>query len=267
MKRFLEFLRKINTFMLSSYLIYLVIDFQDFFHSKDQSGIAFFAILLFFTTFICGGIILVYASRKDIESSISLDDIKQFKAKNTFWGIICAIEIVILLLFLHQEIVIWCVAVLIISFGFTIAERAIIPQIVDATIYKISVNPILIPVPFVFFIGGNLYASDHLAEEVFDKAAIIIFITAGLMMMYGAWHSYYVVDDEAKTIEKNYGILDFFKKEKDIFKFEEIEYYKKEKLYYIIYTDNKAYKISRFYTSTKRLEGSFEEFGVAKREL
>lgn len=267
MKRFLENLRKFNTLALASYLIYFIVDYQDFFHSKEQSGIIIVGLFMFFTTFICGTITLSYADKKSIDTSASFKDILQFKPQLIFWGIICLIEIAILLIFHNNDRIFWCIGCLVISYSFTIMERIVVPKIEESKTYKITLPFYIYPIPFVFFFVAEIYAFNHLSEEAMNTVGMLIFVIAGIMMAYLVWHSYYEVDEQLKRIEKSYGFFDIFKNQKSFVNLDDIKYYKKIGLYYYIYTDYTTMKINRFYSGTKRLEKTFEEYGIRKNEL
>lgn len=260
--KLLKILNMINTFSLSWYLIYIILLHDDFFNNKEQVGLPLVGIAVFLTTFICGGITLVMANIKGVNTAMPVSEIKNIPK---FWTIICAIEIVLLILFVHNGIVIWYVACLIISYGFVSMEKHIIPIIDQSTIYKITLPLWVFPLPFISFIGGNLYLSDVLPENMFDKVTLIVFILCGLFMIYTVWHSYYIVDEESKTLEKNYGIISEISKKKTNIQFADINSYEKHRMYYLIHTEDIDIKINRLYNNSKRIEKTFEKFGITKR--
>lgn len=260
----LKALGKINTFALSGYLIYFILGYNDFFISKEQTGVVAVALVQFFTTFICGGITLVYANKADISNEISFEEIKSLpKSPIIFWAVICLAEIITLLLFYQTDFVIWCIATLVISYFFTLMVRIVVPKIKKSSCYKMGLPWYVYPLPFIIFLGGNIYASDILPENIFDKVAIIIFIISGILLVSTAWHGYYIVDENEKTIEKNLGIISEFRKKKDITHFSSIKYVEKKGLFYIINTtEDRTIKISRLYSDSKRFKETMTENAI-----
>lgn len=251
---------------LGGYFYYFIFAWNDFFYTKEQGGLIVVAVGMFLVTFFCGFIILFTASKKGISNEISLSDIKRLpRVPLVILGIVCVAEIIVLLLIVHNGALPWMIGVLIISFIFVIGEMSIIPKIVKSSIYKITLPWYVFPIPFVIFIGGEFYFSDVLPQDVFDTVGIVIFALCGVFLASIAWHGYYVIDDEQKTLEKNKGILSEFSRKKDIIEFSEIRYYEKKPFAYIVVSDEKVYKISRLYDSSNEIEMILDDNGVIRK--
>ena len=264
MLKLLKVLNGINTFALSWYLIYIVLFYDDFFISKEQAGLQLVGIALFITTFICGGVTIVVAIIKDVDTQMP---VKKIKNLPKFWAVICIIEAVLLIIFVRDAIVIWYVACLVISYGFVSMEKFIAPAICESNCYKIILPIWIYPIPFALFIGGNIYLSDRLPEEIFEKVSIAIFIFCGIFMVCTVWCGYYMIDEDSKIINKNYGVISEITNKNKIIRFEDIRFYEKRLLYYLIHTDNDEIKISRLYTNSKRIEKTLEKVGVPKQTI
>lgn len=253
---------------LGGYFYYFIFAWNDFFYTKEQGGLIVVAVGMFLVTFFCGFIILFTASKKGISNEISLDDLKKLpRSPLIILGAICLVEIIALLLLVHNGALVWMIGVLVISYVFVIGEMAIIPNIAQSSIYKISLPWYVFPIPFVLFIGGELYFSEILPEDVFDTVGIVIFVLCGVILACTAWHGYYVIDVELKTLEKNKGILSEFSNKMDIVTFDEIMYYEKRALAYIVVSEEKSYRISRLYSSSKELERIFDANGVVRKSI
>lgn len=251
---------------LGGYFYYFIFAWDDFFYTKEQNGIFIVGIAMFLVTFACGFITMSIGNKKGISSQMPLDELKNLpKTTIIILGVVCGAEIIVLLIGLHQLSIIWLIGVLMISFSFVIMEMVVISKIATSTMYKISLPWYVPPIPFVLFIGGELYFGYHLSEEVFDKVGIIIFVLCGALMACIAWHENYIIDDDKRTLERNKGLLADFIKKKDFITFDDICYYEKKGMYYIVVSDEKVYKISRLYSSSKELERILEGNGVRQR--
>lgn len=249
----LKAVNKINTIALGSYLVYFVFGYNDFFISKDQQGTTLIALFLFLTTFICTATVFAYANKVDVSSDLSIENLKKLpKFPVMLWGIICLAEIVILIMYFKKDIIIWCIATLIVSYCLTIAQRAIIPQIIVSSRYKIAIPWYFYPIPFILFFAGNIYAAEHLSEKAMNLISFAIFGICAFIIASIVWHKYYTVDEKSKTIEKSSNLF-LLRNKEDKISFDDITYIESKGIYYIIHTkDDKAFKISKIYSDSKR---------------
>ena len=172
--RILKALNNINTLALALYIPYIALNFDSFFFGKNKDGgVILISIIMFLTTFICGGIIMIIANKRNVENDISFSEIK--------------------------------------SIG---------------------------------------------------KVIIILFITAGIMMAYLAWHGYYAVNTDLNTLEINKGILSFLGGKSVTISLDNIEFVKVKGFYLILMLDNDEIKINRFYSGMKKFEKTLDANGI-----
>lgn len=263
--KYLNVLKRINILALGSYFYYFIFAWDDFVATKEKKGLTIVGVSLFIITFLCGIIVMGQGNKKGIANEILLSELKKLpKIPLIILGVICIAEIIMLLVIVHQMYVIWFIGVLIISFVFVIMEMVVIPNIAKSTMHKLSLPWYVYSIPFVVFVTGELYFGYHLPQEVFDKVGMIVFVLCGVLLASIAWHGYYVIDSEQKTLERNKGILPEFLKSKDIMTFDDIRHYEKKRLYYIVTGDEKVYKISRLYDSSKEIENILDDNGVLR---
>lgn len=264
MMKTLKIMNRINTLALAAYIPYIILNYENFFWGKNRNGgIIALSILIFVTTFICGGTILIIADNKNIENSFSLSEIKNV-GKGTLAVLIATylIGAIILVIFIHSEALLFYFATETIALIFVICEKIVIQKIDISPYFKISMPWYLYPIPFVVFLGGSFLAINILGEEYQGRVIITLFICAGIMMSYLAWHSYYMVDTESKTIEKFGGGISLFKSNNEIISFENIQYVKKNGFYYNIVSSDTEMKINRFFSSTQKLKDVLYDNGI-----
>lgn len=253
----------INSLVIFAYIPYLIIDYNDFFFAKNNNyGLMILSLIMFFITFVCAGSIMVIANRKNVGKSICFNDFKSLdKAETIVLLIVYLVGIIIMLWQVHDEIILFYVAVSTLSFIFIMIERIIIQRIYNSTCYIISLPWYLYPIPFIIFIGGAVLASYTLPEENMGTVIILLFIIAGLMMIYFGFHSDYTVDEKLKTIEKSKYVL-FSKLVADKISYDGIKYIRKNGMYYIIIKGNDEMKINRFYSGVKQFEKTLQQNNI-----
>ena len=262
--KILKILNRINTLMLFAYIPFLLFDSDDYLYTKEGGENVFvLALILFFSTFICGGVILVTAAKKNIGSEFSLKEaISVFGVKRI---IILATNFVIctvlMLVLIKNANIFFYIVCMFVSTGFVIGEGVIIEKIDNSPYYKITLPWYVFPVPFVYFFVSNIWVSYNINEAKMDAAVIFNFVLSGVMLMYSAWHFTYVIDEKSKTIEKEYGALSFFIPNKVIC-FERISYVAKKGIYYTISDGDTTFKVGRYMSGTKRLEKALKDNGI-----
>lgn len=262
--KIIKILSNMNIIVLGAYIPYLIINFDDFFFGKTkQAGILGLSLFMFIATFVCAGIILVISNNKNIESSVDISEIKNIsKPTLIFLFIIYIVGLVIMLLRIHDEAIIFYIAVSSLTFVVIIVEQILIPKIDISPYYKISLPWYLYPIPFIVFIGGNMISTNVIPDEKQGAAAIILLISAGIMMAFLAWHSSFIVNEESKTIEKDGGILALFKPVTITMSYENIRCIKKKGIYYIVANGSEELKINRLYSGIKRFEKTLKANGI-----
>lgn len=263
--KILKVLKQINTFALAAYIPYIIIDFDTFFFGKEKgNGILALSLFMFAATFICGGTILVICNKRNITSSVSISEITNIsKSKLIALFTIYIIGLILIISQVHNEIVIFYIAVSSVTFAFIIAENILIPKIDVSPFYKISLPWYLYPIPFVVFLGGNFIQTQIVPEEKQGLVAIILLISAGIMLAALAWHGSIIVNEELKTIEKNKGIVSEFRTDTiKIISYKNINSVKKSGIYYIITSGDDKLKINRLYSGTKRFEKTLNDNNI-----
>lgn len=260
----LRILNKINTIALCIYIPYLIFDYENVFFGKSiDDGVTVISLILFITTFICGGATLITANNKKVKSSVSLSEILSIgKLKAAVLLIVTALGDIIIFHFAHSEIVIFYIASSIISFAFVIAEKIIIQKIEASPYFTISIPYYFYPLPFITFIGGSIAASENISEEKQDAVIISLFIISGIMMCFLAWSKSFVVDKAEKSIEIDMGILSLFKGNPQPIYFEEIKYVKKKYFHYAVVCQDRAVKINRILNGTGKLKKTLLSSGI-----
>ena len=67
----LRTLNKINTIALGIYIPYLIFDYENVFFGKSiDDGVTVISLILFITTFICGGATLITANNKKVNCNV-----------------------------------------------------------------------------------------------------------------------------------------------------------------------------------------------------
>ncbi len=262
--RILKALNNINALALALYIPYIALNFDSFFFGKNKDGgVILISIIMFLTTFICGGIIMIIANKRNVENDISFSEIKSI-GKGTFIALVTIylIGIALMLLFIHSEAVFFYFVVSTISLAFVVEEKILIQRIDTSPTFKITLPWDMYPIPFIVFIGGSLSTVYTIAEENQGKVIIILFITAGIMMAYLAWHGYYAVNTDLNTLEINKGILSFLGGKSVTISLDNIEFVKVKGFYLILILDNDEIKINRFYSGMKKFEKTLDANGI-----
>ena len=262
--KILRILNRINTVMLFAYIPLLLFDADNYLYTKEGGeNIFLFSLILFFTTFICGGAILVTAVKTNVENEFSIKEaISVFGVKKvillTANFILCAIMMIVLI---NNANIFFYIACMLISTIFVIGEAVVIERIDTSYYYKITLPWYTFPVPFIYFISSNIWISYSIDENHTDAVIVFNFILTGIMLMYCAWHFSYIIDEKSKTIEKEYGVLSVFIPNK-VIHFEKINYITKHGIYYTISDGERTFKIARYMSSTKKLEKVLKDNGI-----
>ena len=260
----LNILNRINTLMLFAYIPLLLLDFDDYLYTKEGGeNIFLLALILFFTTFICGGAILVTAAKTNVESEFSIKEaISVFGVRKIILlfanFVTCTILMIVLI---NNANIFFYISCMLISTVFVIGEAVIINKIDVSPYYKITLPWYIFPIPFVYFFISNFWLFDHLTEEQLNVAAFVNLGATGVMLMYCCWHFAYIIDENAKTIEKEYGVLSFFIPNKTI-DFKNVKYVTKKGLFYTVSDGDTTFRIGRYMSSAKRLEKALGDNGV-----
>lgn len=140
--KYLKLVNKINTYALGIFFVALSIGMirpNDF-----ETLLIGSAIILFFITFICGGLTFSCANR--VAVNMETADLSVVpKRRMIILTVICVSEIAAMLLFIQNSIVIWAIGVLVISYFFTAQEYCIIPEIEKSEKFKVSFPVFLVP--------------------------------------------------------------------------------------------------------------------------
>ncbi|MBQ8077863.1 MAG: hypothetical protein IJ235_05730 [Eubacterium sp.] len=260
----LKRLNRINTLMLFAYIPFMLIDFDNFFYGKEnEDNITGLALILFFTTFICGGAILVTALKRNVNNEFSIIEALKATGKTRLAALLLnfAVSTMLVTVFVKSDIVWFYIVCSLISTVFVIGESVVIAKIDVSPYYRITLPWYVFPIPFVYFFASNVWVSYHIDDSHSDAAVIFNFILSGIMLMYCAWHFTYIIDEKAKTIEKEYGVLSFFVPNKVIY-FYRITSVTKKGIYYTVSDGITAIKISRYLGGAKRLEQSLINNGI-----
>jgi hypothetical protein len=260
----LKILSNINGLAVGAYIPYILLNYNDFFYAKDKStGVMGLSLVMFFATFICGGITLVIAGQRDVDSSFDFKEIKNVsKATLIILFSVYLVGIILMIWKVRNDTVIMYIGFSTITLAFTIAEKIIIPKIDTSTTYKISLPWYIYPIPFIVFFGGTIIITQVVAYKQQDALIITLFVLSGIMMIGTAWHGDYTVDETLKTIEKSNGLFSFLKTNKTEISYKDISYVKKKGIYYIIINGTDEMKINRLSSGMKRLKKTFDDNGI-----
>ena len=261
----LKVLNRINALSLGAYIPYIIIFHNDFFFGKNRAdGIWILCLLMFLTTFAAGFPALITAEKKKVDNSFGFSEALALgKGKLfTLFGIV-AVGIILMLIYIHNVVVWFYTICSFVALIFVIGEAVIIKKIDVSPYFKISMPWYSYPLPFAFFFIGEFTVFNTIPEERLDFPGIAIFVLSGILMGFVAWQTSYYVDEKAKTIEKEYGgILSLFKKN-TVIPFNKITLVRKQKLIYIIQSDDVEFRINRFFSSAKRMEQVLYDNGIA----
>lgn len=264
MMKVLKILSNINALALAAYIPYILIDYNNFFFGKNKDdGVLAVSVIVFITTFICACVIFRTAYKRNVDNSLFLREIKSL-SKVTLAVLICVYlpGIILMLLFVHSEAVIFYFAVSTISLIFVICEKVVIQKIDVSPYYKIILPWYFGTIPFVVFFGGSILVSYVVREAKQEPIILTLFVLAGIMMAYLAWHSCFIIDEKSKTLEKERGFLPQLASQRTVINFSNIKYVKKKGIFYILVCDNKSIKINRMYSGIKKFEKTLCDNGI-----
>lgn len=261
--KYLTILNKINTYMLGVYFASIVIDLKNIAFPEYDQGLLICTLILFLTTFVCGGLTLHFADRAVIEFKVTLDDIRLLpKRFMIITGLLCTAEMIFLFRFIDNQAVIWAMIVLPISYGFVIAEKIFIPRITESVKYKLSMPVYLYALPPTFFLVGEFYVADLFGYDENSIADIVVFAISTVMLILIVLRRRYIIDEEKKCIIEVSESLSDLKDKKEKIDFSAIQYIECRRYFYIVRCRTKEIKISRIYSGTKKFRKTMEENGI-----
>lgn len=263
--RLLKTFNRINTLSLGAYIPYIIIFHNDFFFGKNRgNGIGILSLVLFLITFICSFIILISAAHKNVDNSFSIyEALKLGKGKLITLVSIWLVGIILVMLYIHDDAKYFYIISSGISLIFVIAQSVIIQKIDVSPYFKISMPWYVYPILFFFFFIGEFTVFNIVPEEKLDFPVVAVFVLSGVIMAAIAWQTCYYVDENGKTIEKEYGgVVSLFRKN-SVVPFDKITLVKKQKLTYVIKSNDEEFRINRFFCNTKRMEQILYDNGIA----
>ena len=262
--KLLKTLNRINALALGAYIPYIIIFHNDFFFGKERgNGIGILSLILFLITFVCGFVILMSASHKNVENSFSISEALALgKGKLIRLISVWAIGIILIILYIHDASEWFYVICSTVTLIFFLAEAVIIKKIDVSPYFEISIPWYTYPLPFLFFFISVITITDNVPEEKLDFPIIAVFVLSGILMAFIAWQTCFYVDEQSKTIEKEHGGLVSLFKKNSVIPFEKITLVKKTKMLYIIQSDDEEFRINRFFSSVKRMEKDFYDNGI-----
>lgn len=261
--RILKVLNKINFLAIGIYIPYLWISYKDFFFGKEKDGgIYLMTVILFAVTMICGMPVFIVAKRKNVDSAVSLDDLKTYDRKPLIFAfIVYLIGILLFVIFVHSEIMWFYIIPSSLCFVSAIVCKAAIIRIDESPFYTVSVPWAFLPVPFVLFFSGFIFLADRYFDtRYWNVIGIVWFLICGSMLLAYAWCSEYIIDEENNTVKKD-NILTFLKTESTI-DLKKVDYVIEKKTYLLIKENNTEYKIYKFYSNIVRLKSTLAANGI-----
>ena len=262
--KLLKTLNRINALALGAYIPYIIIFHDDFFFGKERgNGIGILSLFLFLTTFVCGFVILMTASHRNVENSFSLSEALALgKGKLITLISVWACGIILIILYIHAASTFFYIICSTVSLIFVIAEAVMIKKIDVSPYFKISMPWYVYPLPFFFFFIAEITVFNTVPEGKLDFHVIAVFVLSGILMAFIAWQSCYYIDEEHKTIEKEHGGLISLFKKNTVIPFDKITLVKKQKMFYIIKSNDEEFRINRFFSSVERMEEVFYDNGI-----
>jgi hypothetical protein len=259
----LKILNKINFLAIGIYIPYLWVSYEEFFFGKEkEGGIYLLAVVLFIVSMFCGGITLIVAKRKNVDSSVTLDDLKEYDRKPLIFAFVVYLTgIVLFLIFVHSELMWFYIIPSTMCFVSAIVCKAAIIRIEESPFYTVSISTAFLPVPFVLFFSGFIFLADRYFDtRYWNVIGIAWFLICGSMLLAYAWCSQFVVDKNDNTIQKD-NILTFLKTD-SIISLDEVEYVIEKKTCLIIKEGKTEYKIPKFYSNIVKLKNTLAKNGI-----
>ena len=257
----------INEIALFLFIPVLLVDYNAIAFGEDRNGsMVTVCLILFFTTFICGFIILFAAGKKEVNNSFSLAELGYINKTELLF--VLAAYIISVFFFIKNiktDIFIIYFAVSSIATVFVLGENIAVQKIGFSPCYRINIPWVIYPLPFLFFISAEMYVSEHSPEKYEDAAGIAVFILSGLMLMFCAWHSYCTVNTELGTVERNDGILALFRGSQRAVLLDKVDYLEDRGMYFIIYEGDISLKINKLYSNAGKLKCYLISQGVEVR--
>ncbi|MBR3737909.1 MAG: hypothetical protein IKN26_04140 [Eubacterium sp.] len=262
--KLLKTLNRINALALGAYVPYIIIFHNDFFFGKERgNGIGILSLIIFLITFICGFVILMTASHKNVDNSFSIAEVLTLgKGKLIPLISVWAIGIILIILYINDASEWFYIICSTVTLIFVLAESVIIKKIDVSPYFKVCIPWYTYPLPFFFFLVAVITIINTVPEEKIDFPIIAVFVLSGILMAFIAWQTCFYIDEQSKTIEKEYGGLVSLFKKNIVVPFDRITLVKKKRMLYIIRSDNEEFRINRLFSSVRRMEKAFYDNGI-----
>lgn len=260
--RILKLFNKINFLSIGIYIPYLWFFYEDFFGKDKDGSIYFLSVALLIVIAICGGTVLIIAKRKNVDTEVSLDDLKTYDKKAlVFAFIVYIIGVLLFVVFVHSRIMWFYIIPSTICFGSAIVCKAALIRIDESPFYIVNIPWFFLPIPFVLFFGGFIFlANRYFDTPHWNAIAIVWFLICGSLLLAYAWCNEYIIDEENNTIRQD-NILTFLKKD-SIIDLSKIKYVVEKKTCLIISDGTTEYKVHKFYSNIVRLKNTLATNGI-----
>lgn len=262
----------INTIGLGAIFPFVVI-FKDYFFFSKNSSMTFPALILFFSTFVCGGIILIKSLHSGLGNGISLQELKLVDKPLAIYIIICLVAGNALgFLFTHDGVAVFYLICSLVSSGFIAFENVKIKEFDIAPFYKLLPPWYVYAFPFLIVPISAVLEVEVFTNAEYGDIIMIGFIVYAVFLVLTVWgFPTYVVDEMQKSLELDSDTMNLFarfkKGAKDVIRFKYIKNVRKQGIFYVIEYGDYTVKIPRFYSGTKRLIKLLKENGVSFVEL
>lgn len=262
----------INAIALGAFFPFVLI-FHDYFFYSKNSSMVIPLLVLFFATFICGGIILIKSLRSGLTNGISIAELKLVDKPLVVYIIICVVAGNILgFLFTHDGSSIFYLFCTLVCSGFLVFENVKIKEFGYVPFFKLSPPWYVYAFPFVIVpISAVLEAEVFINAEYGDIITIGFIVYAVLLVLIIWGFPTYCVDELQKSFELDSDTMNLFvrfkKGAKNVIMVKDIKCVKKQGIYYGIEYGDFVVKIPCFYSGTKRLINMLKENGVSFVEL